>query len=129
MTVEELTAEARAVAELAYAPYSQFRVGAIVVDDDGVHHSGANVENAAYGTTTCAEATAITGAVARGVRKIDTVAVACIDALTENPAVMPGIFQGLLWRRFLPSPAKYFLAPGWHTVVLGAPVRDAGAAQ
>lgn len=44
--------------------------------------------------------------------------VACIDALTETPAVTPGVFQGFFYRRLLPSFAKNFLAPGWHTGIL-----------
>jgi len=77
---QELADAARQAALGSYSPYSQFRVGAVVVDEEGNRHAGANVENAAYGSSICAEATAIAGAVAGGVRKIDTVAVACIDA-------------------------------------------------
>jgi cytidine deaminase len=80
VTDEELIAEARAAAENAYAPFSNFRVGAVVVADDGTHYVGANVENSAYGSAICAESTAISHAVSMGVRKIDTVAVSCIDA-------------------------------------------------
>ena len=76
MTDAELIAEARAAAEKAYAPFSSYRVGAVVVADDGTRYTGANVENSAYGSAICAEATAIAHAVASGVRKIDTVAVA-----------------------------------------------------
>jgi cytidine deaminase len=75
-----LVAEARRVAERAYAPYSGFRVGAVVVADDGRRFEGANVENSAYPSTVCAEAAAIAQAASQGARKIDTVAVACIDA-------------------------------------------------
>lgn len=80
MTPDELVAEAREAAEKAYAPFSDFRVGAVVVDSEGNRFTGANVENSAYGSSICAEAAAIARAVAAGVRKIDTVAVACIDA-------------------------------------------------
>jgi cytidine deaminase len=47
---------------------------------DGQTFTGANIENAAYPSSNCAEATAIHTAVATGVRRIDTLAVACIDA-------------------------------------------------
>lgn len=77
---DELVAEARRAALNAYVPYSGFRVGAVVIDDEGNRYHGANVENSAYGATICAEATAIAHAVASGVRKLTTVAVACIDA-------------------------------------------------
>jgi cytidine deaminase len=77
---EELAAAARAAAENVYSPYSHFRVGAVVVASDGGTFTGANIENAAYPSSNCAEATAIHTAVAAGVRKIDTLAVSCIDA-------------------------------------------------
>lgn len=80
MTDHELSSGAREAAELAYVPYSNFRVGAVVVADDGRVFTGANIENASYPASSCAEATAINTAAAAGVRKIETVAVACIDA-------------------------------------------------
>ena len=80
MTPEELVDIARAAAENAYVPYSKFRVGAVVVGEGGETFLGANVENASYPVSNCAEATAINTAAAQGVRKIDTIAVACLDA-------------------------------------------------
>jgi cytidine deaminase len=77
---DELVAAARSAAERAYSPYSRFRVGAVVVAESGEVFTGANIENAAYPSSNCGEATAIHTAVAAGVRKIDTLAVACIDA-------------------------------------------------
>ncbi len=71
---------ARRAAANAYAPYSKFRVGAIVVTPEGDEIVGVNVENAAFGATICAEANAISSAAAAGVRKIDTIAVGCLDA-------------------------------------------------
>ena len=76
----ELMADAREAAGRAYAPYSRFRVGAVAIAEDGRRFIGVNVENAAYGSTMCAEATAIAAAATEGVRKIDTVVVACLDA-------------------------------------------------
>lgn len=76
----DLVALAREAALNAYAPYSKFRVGATVLSSDGITYTGANVENAAYPSSSCAEANAIARAVSEGVRKIDAVAVACIDA-------------------------------------------------
>jgi len=70
---------ARAAADNSYSPYSRFRVGAVLVADDGREYTGCNVENASYGSSVCAEANAITNAVADGVRKIDTLAVVCLD--------------------------------------------------
>ena len=80
MGTTELVELARRVAEGAYAPYSRFRVGAVVVGEDGDTFTGANVENASYPVSSCAEATAINYAASQGIRKIQTVAVACIDA-------------------------------------------------
>ncbi len=76
----ELYERAREAAGAAYAPYSGFHVGAAVVADDGRIFTGCNVENAAYGSAICAEGNAISSAVAAGVRKIDIVVVACLDA-------------------------------------------------
>jgi cytidine deaminase len=76
--VELLTA-AREAAERSYSPYSGFRVGAAAIASDGSIVTGANIENAAYGATICAEANAVTTAAAAGARKIDRVAVACLD--------------------------------------------------
>lgn len=80
MTPEELVAEAREAAENAYAPYSHWRVGSVAVDADGNRYTGANVENGAYGSAMCAESSAISRAVSAGARKLDTVAVASLDA-------------------------------------------------
>ena len=71
--------EACRAAERAYAPYSNFRVGSVVIVDDGSEYPGCNVENAAYGSSICAEANAVAHAVAAGHRKIDTVVVASPD--------------------------------------------------
>ena len=91
---EDLITRARARAEQAYAPYSEFRVGVVVVADDGRTFEGANVENGAYGSSMCAEATAIDNAASHGVRKIDTMAVSCIDA--EEPGYPCGNCRQLM---------------------------------
>lgn len=78
--IPDLYEKARIAAANAYAPYSKFRVGAVVVADDGRVFAGCNVENAAYGSAICAEANAISTAAAAGIRKIETIVVACLDA-------------------------------------------------
>lgn len=84
-THEELLASATEAAGRSYSPYSNFRVGAVAVTSDGSRYRGANIENAAYGATICAEANAITTAVADGATSIDTVAVVCLDAELCTP--------------------------------------------
>ncbi len=86
MNTDDLVEAARAAAEGSYSPYSGFRVGAVVVGSRGEVFTGANVENAAFPSGSCAEATAITAAVSHGVGQIDTVAVACVDALDVDGA-------------------------------------------
>ena len=76
----ELVDAARRAAEKAYAPYSGFRVGCAVLTSEGAMFSSANVENAAYPVSQCAEANAINFAVSQGMTEIPVVAVACIDA-------------------------------------------------
>ena len=64
----DLVAKAEAVASRAYAPYSNYLVGAVVRTRDGREFEGVNVENAAYPLGVCAEKAAICAAVAAGVR-------------------------------------------------------------
>jgi len=79
MTDEELLSQAAEAAEGSYSPYSHFRVGAAIVTGDGTIVTGANVENAAFGASICAEANAISSAIADGASEISTVAVVCLD--------------------------------------------------
>lgn len=72
---QELLAAARAVRLKAYAPYSNFQVGAAILADDGQIYSGCNVENAAYPEGTCAEAGAIAAMIAAGAQRIQQVVV------------------------------------------------------
>lgn len=76
----EMIGQAREAATRAHAPYSGFRVGAVVWTASGEAFSGVNVENAAYPSSTCAEASAISAAVTAGFTDLIGVAVACIDA-------------------------------------------------
>lgn len=64
--------------ENAYVPYSHYRVGACVVTKDGRYFDGANVENASYGLTNCAERSAVFAAYSKGVRKQDIEAIAIV---------------------------------------------------
>ncbi|WP_300331808.1 cytidine deaminase [Fusobacterium sp.] len=64
--------------ENAYAPYSNFHVGACVKTKDGKYFLGANVENASYGLTNCAERNAIFQAYSYGYRKSDIEGIAIV---------------------------------------------------
>ena len=66
---------ARAAQRRAHAPYSNFAVGAAVLDELGRIHSGCNVENAAYPLGLCAEASALAAMVLAGGRKVGAIAV------------------------------------------------------
>ena len=78
----------------AYAPYSHFTVGAALLDDDGRVWTGANVENASYGLSMCAERTAIFHAVASGAQRFRAVAVTGPDGTTTLPC---GACRQVLW--------------------------------
>lgn len=77
---ERAIAEAMRVRLNAYAPYSKFLVGAVLVDTDGNMYAGCNVENASYGLTNCAERAAVAAATVAGRRDI----VLCV-VVTDTP--------------------------------------------
>src|ERR1700689_3042706 len=72
---QELLAAAEAVMRHAHAPYSSFPVGAALQGAGGTIHAGANVENASYSQTQCAEASAIGVMVAAGETRITAIAI------------------------------------------------------
>jgi len=74
-TPEELIELAKQVRELAYAPYSKYKVGAVVESSDGRIFTGCNVENSSYGLTMCAERNALAKAVSEGARDFIRIAV------------------------------------------------------
>ena len=73
---EDLINAAKEARANAYCAYSNYRVGAAIVDDRGHLHVGCNVENAAYPQGSCAEAGAIGAMIAAGGKRIVTIAVA-----------------------------------------------------
>jgi cytidine deaminase len=76
ITPEQLASTAKIAMENAYAPYSNFKVGAAVLGKSGKIYTGCNVENASYGLSMCAERTAVFNAVCAGEREITAVAIA-----------------------------------------------------
>ncbi|MCA9322189.1 MAG: cytidine deaminase [Planctomycetes bacterium] len=85
MSPEDLVAQARAAREGAYAPYSNYRVGAALLAASGQVYTGCNVENASYGLTICAERVAYVKAVSAGEMAFRELAV-----VTEGAASMCG---------------------------------------
>ena len=71
LTIEQIIEEAKKAREKAYAPYSNFKVGAVIECKDGKFFYGANVENASYGLTVCAERNALYNAFTCGVKNED----------------------------------------------------------
>ena len=85
---DKLANLAKDIAKKAYAPYSNFRVGAALITDSGNIYTGCNIENAAYPATVCAEDVAVFKAISEGETKIEKIAVACIDAKSDT-AIFP----------------------------------------
>ena len=81
--LDDLLILARQARAQAYAPYSNFHVGAAVLTRDGRRFGGCNVENAAYGLCNCAERTALFSAVAAGCRRGDFVALAVVADMPQ----------------------------------------------
>ncbi|MBQ3162805.1 MAG: cytidine deaminase [Oscillospiraceae bacterium] len=75
MTYTELLSIADKAMKNAYAPYSEFKVGAALLCSDGTVFTGCNIENATYGATNCAERTAIFKAVSEGHRDFEAIAI------------------------------------------------------
>ncbi len=95
-----LRSRAREMTALAYAPYSDYQVGAAALVDDGRVVVGCNVENAAYGVALCAECGLVSALHASGGGRL--VAFACVDKRGE--ALMPcGRCRQLLWEHGGPT--------------------------
>ena len=99
--MKELIQAAMRAREMAYAPYSHFAVGAAVRGASGKIYTGANVENASYGASMCAERCAVFAAVNAGERRIEAIAV------TETPC---GMCRQVLREFADPNTLKVFVA-------------------
>ena len=91
---KELVEAAIRVRENAYAPFSEFKVGAALVTDDGQIIVGSNVESASYGLTVCAERVAVWNAISHGERKIKKIAVVADTAELTPPC---GVCRQIIW--------------------------------
>jgi cytidine deaminase len=95
MVRSDLMEAAIQVRQNAYAPYSQFFVGAAILDREGRIHAGCNVENAAYGPTNCAERTALFRAIADGAARGSFAAMAIV-ADTREPITPCGVCRQVI---------------------------------
>jgi len=94
MDSEHLLEYALKARENAYAPYSNFKVGAALLASNGKVYTGCNIENASYGLTVCAERVALWKAISEGERAFTRIAVA---SQSEPPAPPCGACRQLLW--------------------------------
>jgi cytidine deaminase len=107
---DELIAAARHAYENAYAPYSNFRVGAALLLENGQIFSGCNVENASYGLTNCAERTAIFSAVsALGGKQVRIRALAVVNN-REVPCSPCGACRQVI-SEFGPDADVFYIGP------------------
>ena len=84
-TNTSLREEAIRALDNAYAPYSNFRVGAALRTADGRVVTGCNMENSAYGLAICAETLAVASAVSQGLTEFEEIAIATDDSETTPP--------------------------------------------
>jgi cytidine deaminase len=113
----ELIAQAREVAHRAYAPYSNFRVGAAVRSGDGSTFVGCNVESASYGLTVCAERIAIFNAIAAGAqRPFSEIALTCLDAGEPGGCMPCGACRQVIVEHLVPDGTLFIDGAGQYTV-------------
>jgi cytidine deaminase len=105
--LDGLLSAAREARERAYAPYSNFRVGAALDTGDGNVIVGSNVENASYGLSMCAERAAIFAAVSAGFRDFTAIAIAGPEGALTSPC---GACRQVL-AEFNPTMTVVFTAP------------------
>lgn len=95
--LQALIQTAIAAAQRAYAPYSNYLVGAALLGKDGTVFSGCNVENASYPAGICGERTALVKAISEGAREFDAIVVA-----TKNAGSPCGICRQMMYE-FAPT--------------------------
>ena len=112
-TQHRLLEAARAAREQAHAPYSRFKVGAALLDEQGRVHAGCNVENAAYPQGVCAEAGALSAMVLAGSTRVRALVVVGVGPVWVTPC--GGCRQKL----------REFAAPGTPVIVANGEVVQA----
>ena len=129
---ETLRAAAAAAMRQAYAPYSQFRVGAALLAADGTIYSGCNVENSSYPAGSCAERNALGAAINAGRREFVALAIVteadtatppcgmCRQALVEFAPDLPVASYGAVG-----APARWTLAALLPAPFTGSSLRHA----
>lgn len=108
MTAEDLVYQAIEAREMSYSPYSKFAVGAALLTKNDEVYLGANIENAAFGLSMCAERNALYNAYCHGVSQEDIEAIAIV-ADTELPVSPCGSCRQVLSELF-PKNGKIYLA-------------------
>jgi cytidine deaminase len=111
---QDLIDAALAVRQNAYSKYSNYRVGASLLDDRGKLYVGCNVENAAYPEGTCAEAGAIAAMIADGGKTIQTIVIAGGHDDIEDCTPCGGCRQKIS-EFATPETRIVLLRPGGHT--------------
>jgi cytidine deaminase len=81
----------------AHAPFSKFRVGAAIEDEQGRIHTGCNIENATYGLTVCAERVAVFKAISEGARRFRRIAVVADTKELTRLTPPCGACRQILW--------------------------------
>jgi|SRR5436305_11578111 len=114
---ERLLDSARLAMQYAYAPYSNFRVGAALLTADGKIFAGCNVENASYGLTNCAERTAIFSAIAQSGPELKIRALAVVN--DQNVPCSPcGACRQVIYQFGPESAIIFFAADGWKELLI-----------
>lgn len=108
MTAAELMEAAREARRLSYSPYSHFAVGAALECADGSVYLGANIENASYPATNCAERTAFFRAIADGKREFRAIAVSGGTGANEQSCPPCGVCRQVMREFCKPGFAVFF---------------------
>jgi cytidine deaminase len=113
MIPEELLKLAERARDMAYAPYSGFRVGAALLAASGKVYTGCNIENAAFTPTNCAERTAFFKAVSEGEREFAAIAVAGgKDREVSGPCTPCGVCRQVMMEFCAPGSFLIYISRG-----------------